>query len=92
MVVPIITSRDRCIIPFDIWWGGSYVIGCTTLFLMAILIDQKSTVIIDTFAPSPGPTGLPNIQVFCLDDSIQLWVILHPILAYLVNVLLVLVG
>jgi hypothetical protein len=70
MVVPILASGDRYLIPFDIWWGGLYVIGCTILFLMAILVDQKSTVITDIFAPSPGPTGLPNIQVFCLDDSI----------------------
>jgi hypothetical protein len=81
MVVSILASRDRCLIPLDIWWGGSYVVGCATSFLIAILVDQNSAVITDTFAPSPGPTGLPNIQVFCLDDSIQLRVMLHPTVA-----------
>jgi hypothetical protein len=61
------------------------MVGRTTSFLMAILVDQKSTVITDTFAPPPGPTGPPNIQVFCLDDSIQLWVMLHPAVAWLIG-------
>jgi hypothetical protein len=81
MVVPILASGDRCIIPLDIWWGGSSVVGCTTSFLMAILVDQKSAVITDTFAPSPGPTGLLNIHVFCPDDCVQLQVMLCPAVA-----------
>jgi hypothetical protein len=52
---------------------------------MALLIDQKSAVITDMFAPSPGPAGLPNIQVFCSDGSIQLWVMLCPAVAWLVS-------
>jgi hypothetical protein len=92
MVVPILTSGGRCLISSDIWWGGSCILGGTTSFLMAILIDQKSAVITDTFAPSPGPTGLLNIQVFCLDDSVQLRVMLCPAVAWLVEVLLALVG
>jgi hypothetical protein len=92
VVVPVLTSRGRYLVFFDIWWGGSYIVGCATSFLMAILVDQKSAVIIDTFAPSPGPTGLPNIQVFCPDDSIQLWVMLHPAVAWLVEALLAPVG
>jgi hypothetical protein len=71
MVVPVFASGGRNLIFFDIWWAGSLVVGCATSFLMAVLVDQKSAVITDTFAPSPGPTGLPNFQVFCLDDSIQ---------------------
>jgi hypothetical protein len=81
LVVPVLASGGRYLIFFDIWWGGSYVVGCATSFLMAILVDQKSAVITDTFAPSPGPTGLPNIQVFRLDNSIQLRVVLHPAVA-----------
>jgi hypothetical protein len=52
---------------------------------MALLVDQKSAVITDTFAPCLGPTGLPNIQVFCFDDSIQLRVMLCPAVAWLVG-------
>jgi hypothetical protein len=92
MVVPVLASGGRCLVPSDIWWGGSYIVGGTTSFLMAILIDQKSAVITDTFAPSPGPTGLPNIQVVCLDDSVQLRVMLCPVVAWLIEVLLALVG
>jgi hypothetical protein len=62
-----------------------YVVGRATSFLIAILVDQKSTVITDTFAPSPVPIGLLNIQVVCLDDSIQLWVMLYPTLAWLIG-------
>jgi hypothetical protein len=72
VVVPILASRGRYLIFFDIWWRGLYIVGRTTSFLIALLVDQKSAVITDTFAPSLGPAGLPNIQVFCLDDSIQL--------------------
>jgi hypothetical protein len=78
VVVPVLASRGRYLVFFDIWWGGSYIIGYAISFLMAILVDQKSTIITDIFAPFPDPIGLPNIQVFCLDDSIQLWVILCP--------------
>jgi hypothetical protein len=92
MVVPVLASAGRCLVPSDIWWGGSCIVGSTTSFLMAILIDQKSAVITDTFAPSPGPTGLPNIQVFCLDDGVQLRVMLCPTVAWLVEVFLALVG
>jgi hypothetical protein len=92
MVVPILTSGGRYLVPSDIWWGGSCIVGGTTSFLMAILSDQKSAVITDTFALSLGPIGLPNIEVFCLDDSIQLWVMLCPAVAWLVEVLLALVG
>jgi hypothetical protein len=92
VVVPVLASGGRYLVFFDIWWGGSYVVGCATSFLMAILVDQKSAVLTDTFAPSPGPTGLPNIQVFCLDDSIQLRVMLCPTVTWLVEALLALVG
>jgi hypothetical protein len=92
VVVPVLASGGRYLIFSNIWWGGSYVVGCTTSFLVAILVDQKSAVITDTFAPSPGPTGLPNIQVFCLDDSIQFWVMLRPAVACFVEALLALVG
>jgi hypothetical protein len=85
MVVPILASGDRCFAHFDICWRGLYVVGYTTSFPIAIHIDQDSIVITDTFAPSLGPTGLPNIQVFCLDGSIQLWVMLYPTVAWLVG-------
>jgi hypothetical protein len=62
------------------------------LFLIAILIDQKSAIITDMLAPSLGPIGLLNIQMFCLDNSIQLQVILHPTVTWLVEALLPLVG
>jgi hypothetical protein len=61
VMVPILASSNRCFIHFDIGWGGSNIVGCTTSFLVAIHINQKSTVIIDTFAPTPGLIGLPDI-------------------------------
>jgi hypothetical protein len=57
---------------------------------MSIQVDQKSTIIADTFALPPSPIGLLDIQVFCPDDSIQFWVMLHPTVILLVAVLLVL--
>jgi hypothetical protein len=53
MGVPVLTSGGRYLISFDIWWGESYIVGRATSFLMAILVDQKSAVVTDTFAPPP---------------------------------------
>jgi hypothetical protein len=61
VMVPVLTSRDRCFIHLDIGWGGSNIVGCSTSFLVTIHINQESTVITVMFAPPPGPTGLPDI-------------------------------
>jgi hypothetical protein len=59
---------------------------------MAVYINQQSTVLTDIFAPTLGPTGLPDIQVFGLNNSIQLRVMLYPTVAWLVEVVSVLAG
>jgi hypothetical protein len=92
IMVPILASGDRCLVHLDVGWRRSNVVGCTTLFLVAIHINQESTVIIDTFAPPPGPIGLPDIDAFGLDNSIQLWVMLYPTVPWLVMALLALAG
>jgi hypothetical protein len=68
----VLASGDRYFLHFHIGWGGSSVVGCTASFPMAVHINQESVVLADIFAPTPGPTGLPDIQVFGFDDSIQL--------------------
>jgi hypothetical protein len=59
---------------------------------MSIQVDQKSTIVADMFTLPPSLTGLLDIQVFCPDDGIQFWVVLHPAVIMLVVALLVLAG
>jgi hypothetical protein len=92
MVVPILASGDRYFVYPDVGWGGSSLVGCTTSFFVSIQVDQKCTIVADTFTLPPSLTGLPDIQVFCPDDGIQFWVVLHPAVTMLVVALLVLAG
>jgi hypothetical protein len=68
------------------------LVGCATSFIVSIQVDQKSTIVADTFTIPPSLTGLPDIQVFCPDDGIQFWVVLYPVVTMLVVALLVLAG
>jgi hypothetical protein len=90
MVVPILTSGDRCLVHPDVGWGGSSLVGCTTSFFMSIQVDQKSKIVADMFTLPPSLTGLPDVQVFCHDHGIQSRVMLHPAVTMLVAALLVL--
>jgi hypothetical protein len=92
MVVPILTSRDRCLVHSDVGWGGSSLVGCATSFFLSIQVDQKSTIVADTFTLPPSLIGLPDVQVLCPDDGIQFRVMLHPAVTMLVVALLVLGG
>jgi hypothetical protein len=66
------------------------LVGYATSSFVSIQVDQKSTIVVDTFAPSPSPIGLLDIQVFCPNNGIQFLVMLHPIVILLLVVLLVL--
>jgi hypothetical protein len=92
MVVPILASGDRCFVHPDVRWGGSILVGWATSFFVSIQVDQKSTIVADTFTLPPSLTGLPDVQVFCPDDGIQFWVMLYPTVTMFVAALFVLAG